>query len=285
MEYKIVIEYDKYECLTSGVCDDDEMSFKELDKELYRQAVKCVENHIKNDIINPDRNMVEKFKIYIDGAGLIYNIHAPAGVVAGMRKYSNKEKTIFRINFSSGIVKLFDDYSNINWLHVTKEEVLDRIADFINEAREEELPSPLPNIVYVLIDTYDDNRGMYISIKEWKKIKEKAAAAKWEKIKEKIAITKPTEKEATKNELANCKCGGKPYVEISRESNTIELEDGAKRTEYGNYVNIICPKCGAKYAYPIEKFRVLSPFDILEEEDKEKIIMNWNLMNGEFYYF
>lgn len=279
MEYKIVIEYDKYECSTSGVCD--EMSFKELDKELYHQAVKYVEKHIKNGIINPDRDIVERFKICIDEIDLVYNIYMPARVVAGMRKYSNKEKTIFRISFSSGIVKSFDDYSNINWLHATREEILDRITDFMEEAREGELPSQLPNIVYVLIDTYDDNRGMYISIKEWKKIRKKVAAAKWEKVKEKIAIAKPA-----KNELTNCKCGGKPYVDVSCESKTVkDAFNKPISIKYQNYINIICPDCGAKYEYPIEKFRTLSPFEVLEDADKEKIIKNWNWMNGESYYF
>jgi hypothetical protein len=250
------------------------MSTKSLEEELHNQALKCVENHIKNGIINPDRDIVERFRIYIDGKGMFYNFYVPAMAVAGMRKYSNKKKTIFRISFSSGIVKSFDDYSNINWLHATREEVLDRIADFMEEAREGELPSPLPNIVYVLIDTYDDNRGMYISIKEWKKIKEKVAAAK------------PAEKKVVKNELANCRCGGKPYVKVSCESKTVkDASNKPISIKYQNYINIICPDCGAKYEYPIEKFRTLSPFEVLEDADKEKIIMNWNLMNGEFYYF
>jgi hypothetical protein len=273
MEYKIVVEYDKHESSTSGICDD--MFTKSLEEELYNQALKCVENHIKNGVINPDRDMVETFRIYIDGKGMIYNLHMPAGVAAGMRKYPNKKKTTFWIRLSSGVIKSFDDFSNTNWLHVTREEVLDRIADFMKEAREGELSSPLLNIVYVIIDTRDyNNRGMYIYKREWKKIKEKVAAAK------------PAEKKVAKNELANCRCGGKPYVKVSCESKTVkDASNKPISIKYQNYINIICPDCGAKYEYPIEKFRTLSPFEVLEDADKEKIIMNWNLMNGEFYYF
>lgn len=280
VKYKIVVEYDKHESSTSGICDD--MSTKSLKEEFYNQALKCVENHIKNGIISPDRDMVETFRIYVAGEGMTYNLHMPAGVVAGMRKYSNKKKTTFGIRFSSsGVMKSFEDFSNINWLHATREEVLDRIADFIKEAREGELPSPLPNIVYVIIDTHDCNRGMYIYTREWKKIKEKIAIEKWGKIKEKIAIAKPA-----KNELVNCRCGGNPYVDVSCESKIVkDAFNKPISIKYQNYINIICPDCGAKYEYPIEKFRTLSPFEVLEDADKEKIIKNWNWMNGESYYF
>ena len=274
MEYKIVVEYDKHESSTSGICDD--MFTKSLEGELFNQALKCVENHIKNGIINPDRDEVERFRFYRDGVCMIFNLYAPAGIVAGLRKYLNKEKTTFRVKFSSGTVKSFVDFSNTNWLHATREEILNKIVEFINEARVRagELQSPIPNIDYVIIDIHDYNRGMYIYTREWKRAKEK------------IVIAKPAEKKAVKNELANCRCGGKPCVKVSCESKTVkDVSNKPISIKYQNYINIICPDCGAKYEYPIEKFRTLSSFEVLEDADKEKIIKNWNWMNGESYYF
>lgn len=257
-----------------------------LFSELYWFAIKFLERQVESGIANSKHDVVKEIIVTITDHKIEGNIEKkspfigelPVGIITGTRHFSIPIETSFTLTFKNGEERLFHCKTTTNWLNMTRKEILDKVKEFLTESSNEPLFNN-SDVVKIVIAPKGPFHTREITPYPWEK--KYLRPFEWVpvgKIGEdtvvyfqntrKMDVIDIKETETIKKEVkpANCyKCYTPPNVYFNKTSTYTSID-------------IVCPKCRAKFVYPVGE--VVSPIsfkylDIL----RDNAVKRWNAMN------
>lgn len=261
-----------------------------LFSELYWLAIKFLDRQVESGIANSEHDVVKEIIVTITDPEFKGNVEKrypfigeiPVGIITGARHFATPVETFFTLTFKNGEERVFHSKTTIDWLNMTRKEIFDRVKEFLTESFDKPLFDNSDVVKIVIkpsgpfhireITPYSwERKYMYPSVEDNKWIpvgKTEEGFVLYFQNTKKMDVINIKETETIKKEVkpANCyKCYTPPNIYFDKTSTHTSID-------------IVCPKCRAKFIYPVGE--VISPIsfkylDIL----RDNAVKRWNVMN------